>query len=307
MKIIILNVVIFFSLYCSIFYTLKKIDKNNIIKSILKINSLLDEEKLKKESNFFVKKYREIDTLIRFSRLKDTISFISVELMLILMLILSLISSTIIQIILNNIFLTIVVFITAALVPIIILRSIAIKNYDEIDDGLLNASYTMLNYAKEKNNLYYIIEKTAQYVPGVLGMHLGRFTDNINNGMEPEAAFMKLKDSVENKKFRQLIDNLQVANKKNSDFSVVLENNNREWQSYYEQKQERNSEINKGKSAIFLMLIVGAGVFIGLLGMCEDLPYILLNKSIGKIVVGYFASITLFTVCRVFKLRKFNY
>lgn len=248
-----------------------------------------------------------IDLLIQRSRIKLMFPFLTSELLIILTLLAAAFISVSVFIYCKLLIAAISVFVIVISAIIITLQFMARNTFNKIDKVQLGYTSILKNLSISNSDIVVIFEKSISYAPEPLKSYVVQFVFECKKGISISKAFSNFEDKIENKRFKQLIKNLDIASKHDANYAKVLDESRIIFKHYFAEKERRKKAVASGRAGIVLVVVVGCFVFKLLEAFTGDILTQLRESPLGNILLVYFLMVFIYALYKFVALDKLNY
>ncbi len=294
-----LEALLFIFLFLASFFLFTYLKNNNVIANSLKNiydkseADVAERQRLEKlqliesgnsdKEDFFLK----LDKTIIYSNIRKYIPFLNANIFIFLMVALSALSLIIVTLTvdLSMGILSAAIIILAFISLILFLSN---KNYRKVEENIVSFMNLIENYSKTNNDLITIFGKVYNYLDEPLKSHvqeayyLGRRTGDTDLALET------LQNSVQHKRFREIIRNLAICSHYEANYEEIIEDSRAQLMEYLAGKRERAAMVRNAR--IELVILCGTswvvmymmGSFIG-----ENVISALRESFVGQLILVY--------------------
>ena len=229
----------------------------------------------------------KLDKTIKYSNIRKYIPFLISNIFIFVLVLLSA-TALILGAVFGNLVIGIGAAIAVSLTLIIIVLAMANVNYKKTEENILTFVNLVENYSKTNNDLIAILGKTYPYLDEPLKGYvqeaylLGKRTG------DPDLALTTLQNNVQNKRFREIVRNLQICSHYEANYEEVVNDLRQQLIEYLAGK--RNKEAMARNARIELsILIATSGVVMYLMGsfMSNNIFAMLNETFVGKLILLY--------------------
>lgn len=247
----------------------------------------------------------KIDKKISASGLRDKYSYLSAELYIAISLLSSMAAGGVYFLIFHNFLWSILFSVIVFLTPWFILYFAEGIRYKKTERQLLVFINLLENYSRTSDDLVDIILKTEMYLEEPLKSSIRKFAWEAKNTGEIDIAIKHLVEKNSDRKFKEIIQNLEICRKHDTNYEDVLEDIRVSTQEYLRSKEEKMSLRQNTRANIIIMMLVG-GVIVRLVnGFVEGgLLRLLMSGAIGILIVTYIVVVLLIGVWQIVKIDK---
>lgn len=247
----------------------------------------------------------KIDEELNYSELKTKFRWLTTEIYLLLVIVITMLATTI-----SIVNLGVTVGISIGIVVFMLLRVsitlLAMRVNAKTEAQMIQFMNIVDNFAKTSDDIITVFERASRYVPGTLGNQIYDAVISARNTGDTLLALRELQDNVQNKHFKSLIRNLEIASRYETNYSAIVEDCREIFHNYIKAEKEKRTIRLNGLGEICSMLICGAFCLYTLGDLTESGNLILELQNggiIGKGILIYliFAVIVSLYIC-VFKV-----
>lgn len=238
-----------------------------------------------------------VDRMIEHSGLKQHVYFMTAELFLILSVMIMALLFLITYIVCNNILAGLVVDALACIIVYGVMHVFYGNYYVRIEENIMTLLNLIENFNKTEDDIVQIFRKSIPYVGEPIGHILTDFCNEAKAYGDINQAFDNMSAKIEHRKCRELIHNLQVCSRYESNFQYVIRDCRKSMMDYLEIKSERKAIIRNGKAEI-LILLASAGFIIFLFSnvVSNNIGRLLLESLVGNVILAYCAIVAVFSM-----------
>lgn len=316
--VILIKILIFILLLVSILVFLNILKERNIAE---KISDNIDKISKNYEERIINLKYKQyykssskknnyidkLDILIEKANIRNKLKFFTSEVLLFISLLLGTFTFILTFYYLYNILAAITLSLTGFFIPELILKIIANRNAKKVDMYLVNYVGILENFCYIKDDIVYSITNAIPYLKEPLQSYNKKFILSIKYGTTTFDALEELKNKVDNKRFKMLIKNLQLCSKYNGKFVEVLKESKDSLINYGVERGKRNKAVQRTRFAIMTMVVICAGLIIGVIRINPFLMIALKKDFTGQIIVVYNIVAIIYAIYKSIIIEKFDY
>ncbi len=288
------------------------IRKNNIIKKtyrssyekllLLKLESEKDIKKIK------AKNINPITTAFNnkfiYSRLDKYIKFMTPELWLGFLFIVFGVVLIVLLAFRVNILTALLISFLAAFIPYLIEMLMAHSNYKKVDKQLIEFLNMLGNYSGQNTEITDILSHVYTKMEEPLASAIKECVYE-SESIGIEQAMTNLSNKIEHPKFKEIIQNLRVAQKYSASFKVVVENNNTALVDYIRQKKERDHLATFNTITLMICIVIAIAIFYVLGEMInQDVFAYLIGTPSGQIAVAIALGCIGFFAWKIYTIDK---
>lgn len=294
-----LNILLFIFIFATCHALFTYLKNNNVIANSLQhfyerteadVEERLRLEKIRKAERGNVEKENillRLDKTINYSNIKKYIPFLNSNIYIFTMVLFASIG-----LIIGTRFIDVTVGLLIAaiivLAYIIILLGMANRSYKKVEENVITFMNLIENYAKTNNDLIAIMGKIYYYLDEPLKTQvqecylLGQRTGDADMALET------LQNSVEHRKFQEIIRNLMICSHYEANYEEVIEDSRKMLMEYLAGKRARAAMARNAR--IELSMLIGCcAMVIWMIGdFLEDNIFLVLQETfIGKLILAY--------------------
>lgn len=229
----------------------------------------------------------KLDKTINYSNIKKYIPFLNSNIYIFTMVLFAsiglIIGSELVDFILGLALAGIIV-----LLYIIILLLMANRSYKKVEENVVTFMNLVENYAKTNNDLISIMGKIYYYLDDPLKTHVQEcYLLGLRTG-DSDMALEKLQNSVQHKKFQEIIRNLIICSHYEANYEEVIEDSRAMLMEYLAGKRERAAMARNAR--IELVMLVGiCALVVYMMGdfLGDNIINILMETFLGKLILAY--------------------
>lgn len=194
--------------------------------------------------------------------------------------------------------------ILAGFIPFIIELIMAHSNYKKIDKQLIEFLNMLGNFSSQNTEITEVLSHVYPRMEEPLSSILEESIYEAEN-LGTETAMINLSRKIEHPKFKEIIQNLRVAQKYSASFKAVVDNNNASLLDYIRQKKERDHLATFNMITLILVIIIAIAIFYVLGGMIDvDIFTYLFTNTNGQIALAIAFACVGFFVWKIYTIDK---
>lgn len=277
-------------------------------KLLLRYEIRLKKEKMRQIEEGNIKKkpllYR-IDRILDYSGIKKYISFINAELFIFILLFFLVIIFAIVTIISGKLLYGFASDIIFCIIVYCTLYALSGKYYNNLEANIMTLLNLIENFNKTQDDIVGIFRKTIPYIGEPISSILSEFCSEVRVYGDINQAFDNMNARIEHRKCRELIHNLKVCSRYESDYESVVRDLRTSMINYLEIKAERKAIINNGRAEIVILFVCAAFIIYLFSNIISGSLLKLLSESlIGNIIIIYCFIVILISVVLMFSYDK---
>ncbi|MBE5936529.1 MAG: hypothetical protein E7265_00690 [Lachnospiraceae bacterium] len=181
-------------------------------------------------------------------------------------------------------------FIGCLLIPVLAFLIIYILSgvyYNALERNIMTFLNLIENFNKSEDDIVQIIRRTVIYIDEPLKSLLRDFCNDAKMSGDTRHAFEKLESRVEHDKCRELLRNIEVCSRYDSDYGEVIRDCRASMSNYLSTKSERKAIIANGRTEVIILLISAAAILMLFDRISSDMWTLLTDSFIGNCLLFY--------------------
>lgn len=262
-------------------------------------NRLLEEEALQRsEGNRDKKKFLyRIDEMLVHSGVRKVASFMTTELFLTILAVLSTATLYVVFVTTGEMIFAVVAVVLVVMSIYAVLKILLIRNRTRTEDGILQFANMLENYSRTTDDIVSIFGKVAPYLEEPLKTAVTECYSEIKSTGDSRTAFARLDAKIGHRKFSELLQNIEICSRHETNYENVIKNNKEIIKTYLSEKAVRKQMANKAKMQIVVLISISGYVVSQINGLLDgNLMGYLLNDLGGKIILCYCLGVVLFSI-----------
>lgn len=268
---------------------------------------LREERRRQIEEGNTVKKpflYR-IDRLLEYSGLKRHFPFINAEIFIALYVMLFIVVYVLAAVIFKG---YIAGIIADALFCVSVYSVFYIINgsyYKKLEENIMTFLNLIENFSKTEDDIVQIFRKTIPYIGEPVRNILTEFCSEAETCGDVNRAFDNMNSRIEHRKCRELIHNIRVCSRYESNYDMLVRDCRTSMMDFLEIKAERKAIINNGRAEI-VILLSSASLIVYLFSniVSGGLAELLFGSFIGKAIVLYCIAVVIISLVMMLTYDK---
>lgn len=313
---ILLTALAFVSCTALAYFFINYVRKNNIFESLNNAikeserssyeRRLLEEERYKKEGNTDKKNvFYKLDLVLMHSGIKDKLPFINTEVFLLLVSILSIGSAFIAGRLLTNFFLGLGIGTLVLFIIICIIFTLVSRNERIIDENILQFADLLESYSSISDDIVDILERSVEYLEEPLYHMVKECVTESKTDGNVKMALQRLRMRVGNRKFSELMLNIEECSQSNADYASVIGRCKNSISIYISEKEERAHMAKDAKINILIMLgVMAVSMKVMESFVEENIFTFMMISSPGRTVLYAAFVVVLITLWKLITLGK---
>ena len=201
--------------------------------------------------------------------------------------------------------LSVIISIPTVCLPFFILSTIANYNEQKIEKLLLNFLLQLKNYTKINNDIVYAFQEVRVLEP--LQSYVDKFLLEVKSGIKLEIAIEHLKEKIQIKNFRTLLNHIQHCFLYGGNFSELIEKSYQNIGELQKEKAKRMQETRSARLVLIVLIILDLFVYFTFVNNNYENYKIMQDSIIGKAILYWnFISIWLLTILS-YNVKKLDY
>ncbi|MBP5198413.1 MAG: type II secretion system F family protein [Lachnospiraceae bacterium] len=179
------------------------------------------------------------------------------------------------------------------------------RAFKQVDGDMIKLMDFLGNYSITGGELASILYRVSRYLDEPLKGALEKCFYEANTTGDLSLALMGLMDSVEHKKFKELILNLEAGIRYSADLSKLLKESRRDVREYQSSLNERKSLMGEALVELAILVVLSV-VILFFAGKIMELSVIdiLLFTTVGRVALGIVSFVFLLYGIEIVKLGK---
>jgi Flp pilus assembly protein TadB len=314
--ILIAKILLLLSIVVFIYQLMKYINDNNIIgNTATKVFNITEfsynkrkknKEKIRiEEGNVKDKSFiNNIDLLIERSHIKEKLPFFNTEIYISLNIILAFTGFIIGSILARYWLVGVIIGMLLIIALYSILYIISGINYEKIDKEVLTFVNIMENHSGTNDDILTIMEKTFPYLRNPLKEYIEKFCDESTRTGDITTAFRKLELKIENERVRDIIRNIEICSRHESNYQEIIRDTRDTLKEYLKSKQQRKAIIDNGRMEMISCLIMSAVMIYIFNSFISNLIFRLKSDVFGNLILIYCVIIIGITIWNMIAFDK---
>jgi len=247
----------------------------------------------------------KIDKKINGTGWKERYSYLSSELFVAISIILSTIFWFISFLISHKFMFSFAICIPVLFIPWLILYFTEGIRYKKTEKQLMVFINLLENYSRTSDDLIDIISKTELYMDEPLKSAIRKFSWEAKHIGETDAAIKHLTEKIPHRKFKEIIQNLEICRKHDTNYEDVLKDIRVSIQEYLKSKEEKMIIRQNTRGNIMIMMFVGGFIMRLVNGFVEGgLLTLLSSNFIGILIITYIVLVVLTGIWQLVKIDR---
>lgn len=238
-----------------------------------------------------------IDKMLEYSGFKRKIRYLTAELFLILVLMLSIIAGIFAYMYSEKAVAALSVAGLTFIVAFLVVYIMSGVYYISLEKNIMTFLNLIDNFNKSEDDIVEIIRRTVGYVDNPLKELLRDFCNDAKMLGDTRVAFENLEGKIEHDKCRELIRNIEVCSRYDSDYAEVIHDCRVSMTDYLSIKAERRAIISNGRMEVVILLASAVVIVMLYAGISESMWSLLTDTFIGNCILMYCAVVLI--VCLV--------
>lgn len=177
--------------------------------------------------------------------------------------------------------------------------------YKKLEDNIMTLLNLIENFSKTEDDIVQIFRKTIPYVGEPVRTILTEFCSEAETCGDVNRAFDNLNSRIEHRKCRELIHNIRVCSRYESNYDMLVRDCRASMMDFLEIKAERKAIINNGRAEIIILLL-SAALIVYLFSniISGGLAGLLFGSAVGRIIVLYCLAVIVVSVIMMLTYDK---
>lgn len=237
-----------------------------------------------------------IDKMIEYSGFKRRIHFLTAEVLIYSVLILSVTGAGLSLYIWHSWLISLIVVLLFPLVSFVTIYIMSGFYYISLEKSIMTFLNLIDNFNKSEDDIVEIIKRTVPYVDEPLKGMLRDFCSDAHMTGDTRQAFCNLEARIEHDKCREILRNIEVCSRYDSDYGEVIRDCRLSMTDFLSIKSERKAIISNGRVEV-IILLVSAALIIMLYGnITQGMWSLLFGTMVGNCLLLYSAVIVIICI-----------
>ena len=177
--------------------------------------------------------------------------------------------------------------------------------YNKLEDNIMTLLNLIENFSKTEDDIVRIFRKTIPYVGEPVRNILTEFCGEAETCGDVNRAFDNLNARIEHRKCRELMHNIRVCSRYESNYDMLVRDCRASMMDFLEIKAERKAIINNGRAEIVILLL-SAALIIYLFSniVSGGLAGLLFGSTAGRVIVLYCLAVVVVSVIMMLTYDK---
>jgi len=277
-------------------------------KLLLKYEMRLKKEKQRQMEEGNIKNkpllYR-IDRILEYSGIRKRISFINAEIFIFFLVIILIFVFMLFSLLFQNILGGFIADIAFFIILYFALYVLSGRYYNSLEENIMTLLNLVENFNKSQDDIVGIFRKTIPYIGEPIKTILTDFCTEAQMYGDINQAFDNMNAKIEHRKIKELIHNLKVCSRYESNYDMVIRDCRMSMINYLEIKSERKAIINNGRAEIVILFLCAAFIiYLFSKIISGSLMDLLLGSIVGNIIIIYCMIVNVISVVIMFSYDK---
>lgn len=208
---------------------------------------------------------------------------------------------SIIKIIMLSIMISLPVF----AVPSIILKVIANKKNNLIEEGALNFILQLKNYTKINNDIIFAFKQVK--TNSALQSYINEFLVEVNSGIKFEKAVENIKEKIPTQVLKNLFSNIEYCYIYGGDFSELMNKSYQIISKVQKEKRTRENETQSARIVLVILIVLDLFVYFNFIKSNQE-NYTIMTKSFFGVLILYWNFISIWILMFLMnRVKKLDY
>lgn len=177
--------------------------------------------------------------------------------------------------------------------------------YRKLEENIMTFLNLIENFSKTEDDIVQIFRKTIPYIGEPVRNILTEFCSEAETCGDVNRAFDNMNSRIEHRKCRELIHNIRVCSRYESNYDMLVRDCRTSMMDFLEIKAERKAIINNGRAEIVILLL-SASLIVYLFSniVSGGLAELLFGSFIGKAIVLYCIAVVIISLVMMLTYDK---
>lgn len=185
------------------------------------------------------------------------------------------------------------------------LKVMKLRNQAKLDDEILQFANMLENYSRTTDDIVSIFGKIVYYCEEPLRSAVGECYAEIQSTGDVPTAFARLDAKIGHRKFSELLQNIEICSRHETNYEAVIKGNKRIIKDYLGEKAIRKQMANRARMQIACLLGIAAYVITLINDMIGGSILKQLQSNIGgKLILAYCSAVVLYSIWKCFVMGQ---
>ena len=246
----------------------------------------------------------KIDRMLDYSGINRKGRVISAEVFIAFMVLCTVIINAVSLILTHKLVIGMMISIILTVIAFIVLYMMTGVYFNKLESNIMTLLNLVENFNKSDDDIVQIFRKSIAYVEEPLSDLLTLFCSEAETMGDVKKAFDNLQARIEHKRFRQLLRNLQVCFRYETDFDQVIKDCRKSMIDYLAVKSERKAIILNGRMEVIILLACSVLIVFLFASMTTGMQDLLFSTFIGRIILTYCFIVLMICIVMMFMFDK---
>ena len=246
----------------------------------------------------------KIDRMLDYSGINRKGRVISAEVFIAFMVLCTVIINAVSLILTHKLVIGMMISIVLTVIAFIVLYMMTGVYFNKLESNIMTLLNLVENFNKSDDDIVQIFRKSIAYVEEPLSDLLTLFCSEAETMGDVNKAFDNLQARIEHKRFRQLLRNLQVCFRYETDFDQVIKDCRKSMIDYLAVKSERKAIILNGRMEVIILLACSVLIVFLFASMTTGMQDLLFSTFIGRIILTYCFIVLMICIVMMFMFDK---
>jgi len=203
------------------------------------------------------------------------------------------------------VFLSIIISLPAALLPIFVLNLMAEHKSNKLEKLLLDFILQLKNYTKINNDIVYALKQVKTLEP--MQGFVDSFLVEVNSGVKFEKAIENIKEKVAFEKLKQVFSNIEYCYIYGGDFSILMDKSYNMISSVQREKSKRMQGTKSARIVMGILIVLDLFIYFSFIKNNPSNLSLMTKRFVGTLILYWnFISIWLL-IWLMNRVKKLEY
>lgn len=270
-------------------------------------NRLYEEEQLQRlQGNRDKKKFLyRMDEMLLQSGIRNKMPFMTTELFLTMIIVVAVIVFYFVSTITREFIFAVLAVIFVVMMVYGALKFLLFANKSKLDDDILQFANMLENYSRTTDDIVSILGQVYVYLNDPLKTVVRECYTEMKSTGDIPSAFARLSAKIGNRKFEELLQNIEMCSRHETNYEAVIAGNKVIIKDYLAEKEISKQMALSARLEICVLFVIAVYVVSMINDMLEDkLMAYLMSDFIGKTILLACACIALFSVWKIITMGQ---
>ena len=270
-------------------------------------NRLYEEEQLQRiQGNRDKKKFLyRMDEMLLQSGIRTRLSFMTTELFITILIVVSVVIFYFVSVVTDEFIFAILAVAFSVMMIYGTLKLLLFANKSKLDDDMLQFANMLENYSRTTDDIVSILGQVYVYLNEPLKTVVRECYVEMKSTGDISSAFARLSAKIGNRKFEELLQNIEMCSRHETNYEAVIAGNKIIIKEYLAEKELRKQMALSARLEICVLFVIAVYVISMINDMLEDrLMTYLMSDFVGKTILLACASIGLFSIWKIITMGQ---